>query len=152
MEDVTFARVLWSELASDEWSNLVLAAFHPDFLGLGEAYTGVETAAEKLAAMAAYDDSFLIWHARCGEQLVGLATAVREYDRLLLYDVFVSPDFRRRGIARRLLEMAMQTEGVTGIETEVNQANANSQALMRSLGFTVVRSSDWLRLSLASRD
>lgn len=152
MEDVTFARVAWSELAFDEWSSLVLAAFHPDFLGLGEAYAGVTTAAEKLAAMAAYDDSFLIWQARHGAQLVGLAAAVQEGDRLLLYDIFVSPDLRRRGIARGLMQLAMQTEGVVGIETEVNRANAGSQALMRGLGFTVVRSSDWLRLDLAPRD
>jgi hypothetical protein len=50
---------------------------------------------------------------------------------------------RRRGIGRRLVETFARTCGARSVEAEVNQRNAASQALFRSLGFAPKRTLDW---------
>lgn len=156
MSDITIIPVVWSALPTTEWRALVTAAFHPDYLGVGEAYVGLETIDDKLAELAETDSWSLCWEARAAGQLVGLLVAEVVDDALLIYDIFVSPNHQRQGIGRGLVtaacEAAQTMPGVRRVGTEVNEANAASLGLMRRLGFETVRTSVWLVRPLDAED
>lgn len=57
---------------------------------------------------------------------------------LVLYDLFVAPQARRRGVARRLLERAREYADQTGadyLELQTGYSNTQAQALYESLGW-----------------
>jgi GNAT superfamily N-acetyltransferase len=72
--------------------------------------------------------------------IVGFATGLRLDDAVLdLEDLFVDPDWRRRGIARRLvadLVASARREGISRIEVT---ANPHADAFYRSVGFVYFR-------------
>jgi len=60
--------------------------------------------------------------------------------KAVLWGVFVHPDWRRGGLARRLLRELFayaRTRGVTQVKLSVNVENEKAAALYRSLGFEV---------------
>jgi GNAT superfamily N-acetyltransferase len=72
--------------------------------------------------------------------IVGFATGLRLDGAVLdLEDLFVDPDWRRRGIARRLvadLVASSRREGISRIEVT---ANPHADAFYRSVGFVYFR-------------
>ena len=134
----------WPEL-DGQWQTLVSQEFHADYIGIGEAYAGVHSVADKIAAMSAYEQEGLsVWAGWAGTRLAGLLAGKQTDSRLVLYDLFVGSDFRRQGMGRRLLECAMAGSGTREVAAEVNVQNPASQALFTALGFEKVLVSQWL--------
>jgi ribosomal protein S18 acetylase RimI-like enzyme len=82
--------------------------------------------------------------AQIGTELVGITAVAREDRRKLAHrasvrSVYVSPSFRRRGIARGLLEAAIARawamSGVRQLHLSVTASNSDAIALYRSAGF-----------------
>lgn len=63
---------------------------------------------------------------------------LEETERAEITDVGVRPEWRRRGIARRLVEAAqlwVREHGVSRIEIQVAHGNAEGQAFWRAMGY-----------------
>jgi ribosomal-protein-alanine N-acetyltransferase len=74
--------------------------------------------------------------------LFGFLVAWRVEDELDIHNLAVHPDFRRRGIAARLLGGIIREEGGSGARRfylEVREGNAPAIALYRKTGFAPVR-------------
>ena len=78
------------------------------------------------------------------DKLIGTVGLLRERHRKLahntvIWGVYVTPAFRNRGVARRLLEQALRhaasMSGVRRVRIGVNAANASAVALYKSVGF-----------------
>lgn len=143
--------VQWHELEG-RWQALVREGFHAAYLGIGEAYAGVVDVEEKVAEMSAYPDDLMVCAAWSGDQLVGLLVGRVKEDRLVLYDLFVALAFRRRGIGRKLVELAIRESRISIVAAEVNRKNVASQALLEALDFQRTLSSDWFVLRLPRTD
>ena len=83
------------------------------------------------------------------------ATLVNELDGALLSEVMVDPDWRRRGLARRLIARsigAVRELGLGPLRLVVTIGNDRAEPLYRSLGFeaTPLRGSLWLRVPQAA--
>ena len=71
--------------------------------------------------------------------IVGLGGYTAVLDEADILDVAVHPDYRRRGIARRLCEAILadaKKHGVMTVFLEVRQSNCPAISLYKSLGFT----------------
>ena len=132
MELTSLRVVQWHEL-DGQWQALVREGFHAAYLGIGEAYAGVVDVEEKVAEMSAYPADLMACAAWSGDQLVGLLVSRMEENRLVLYDLFVALAFRRRGIGRQLVELAIGKSRVSVVAAEVNRKNVASQALLKAL-------------------
>lgn len=83
----------------------------------------------------------LLLSARIGEELVGYAGLEYVLDEGYITDVAVFPEFRRRGVARALLEELARrgrTMGLSFLTLEVRAANAPAIALYRGTGYREV--------------
>jgi ribosomal protein S18 acetylase RimI-like enzyme len=63
---------------------------------------------------------------------------LEETERAEITDLGVRPEFRRRGIARRLVEEAqvwIRDRGVSRVEIQVAHGNVEGQAFWRAMGF-----------------
>lgn len=106
---------------------------------------------ELLRAMARDPDAEILVFDAAGEdaeigRLAGLCIVridrappiLEETERAEITDVGVRPEFRRQGIARRLVEEAtgwVQDRGVRRIEIQVAKGNREGQAFWRALGY-----------------
>jgi ribosomal protein S18 acetylase RimI-like enzyme len=135
----------WDELEG-KWQDLVRQSFHEHYIGMGEAYAGVVDAGGKIEDMLHYTDGLPAWAAWDGERLAGFLMGRTRGERLVLFDLFVAPSDRRRGIGRGLVELAIRESGARVVTAEVNRQNAASQALFKALGFQCEMTSDWLAL------
>jgi ribosomal-protein-alanine N-acetyltransferase len=68
---------------------------------------------------------------------IGYLSAVRLGRTLGIEEVAVLPDFRRMGVGRALLAVALHRE-IAGAVLSVNEDNKAARALYRSLGFAQV--------------
>jgi len=117
---VTLARSPWSEVRDlRPWPALVRAAFHAAYLGIGEAYQGADDVEDKVAAMSRYPADLLACTASAGDDLVGLLVGTVDGTRLVIYDLFVAPALRRRGVGRQLVEAAISETRATLVGAEV---------------------------------
>lgn len=148
MSDQIEYRVAKLSALEGKWQPLARACFHPAYLGIGEMYGRVTDVEAKLAQMEHYLSRSTLWTAWAGEELAGLLAGRADEGRLTIYDLMVAPTFRRQGIARRLVELAMAESKASHVATEINQANEASQALFRSLGFRPQMSVDWMTLDV----
>ena len=74
--------------------------------------------------------------------VVGFATYSHDCERVELEDLFVDPDHRRRGHARRLVEAVVETaRGVGAVRVEVT-ANEHASAFYDAAGFVQVGMAD----------
>lgn len=88
-------------------------------------------------------DTQVVFGAFIGKGLVGIAGLRREpleqvAHKALLWGVFVSPDWRREGLARKIfarVQSFAREEGVLQIQLCVNAENVRARNLYRSLGF-----------------
>jgi ribosomal protein S18 acetylase RimI-like enzyme len=104
-----------------------------------EASRSPEDIQDRIAESA----SQVVFGAFDGETLVGIAglrgdPLVQVAHKAVLWGVFVHPDWRRGGLARRLLGELFahaRARGVTQVKLSVNTGNAKAAALYRSLGF-----------------
>lgn len=81
------------------------------------------------------------WVAEVEDQVVGALVLWRVLDEAELATLAVRPDFRRRGIARVLLQTALDAayaEGARICQLEVRAGNEAAQKLYESFGFAVV--------------
>lgn len=147
METIIVRRTDWPELEG-KWQELVLENYHPDYNGMGELYSGVNTAEEKIENMKPYVIGLPVWGAWSGEQLVGVIMGKISGERLVLYDLFVSTSIRRQGIGRQLVQIAIEESKARVITAEVNHDNRASQELFKSLSFVRKKTSDWLELEV----
>ncbi len=139
---ITIERVTFASLG-DEWHDLARAELHADYAGVSEMYGGARTVDDKVALMQRWGGGILAWTARDAGRLVGMMTGELDDGRLLVYDFFVSNDYRRRGIGRALLGAALAEPGVREAGAEINAANVASRALFESLGFTPAQTVTW---------
>jgi ribosomal-protein-alanine N-acetyltransferase len=81
------------------------------------------------------------WVAEADHQVVGALVFWRVLDEAELATLAIHPGFRRRGIARMLLQTAMEaayTEGARVYQLEVRAGNLAAQKLYESFGFSAV--------------
>jgi len=106
--------------------------------------TEVERATEYIRARLAAGDSIVLVAADESEQLLGFTQLYPTWCSLLagpvyvLYDLYVPPRARRRGIARALLETAAdraRRDGKLRMTLSTARTNVNAQALYESLGW-----------------
>ena len=79
--------------------------------------------------------------ALCGGEVVGLASLHAVFDEADVGNVAVAERFRRRGIARRLMDGLIREAAARGVRTvhlEARAANGAAIGLYRSLGFLPV--------------
>jgi ribosomal protein S18 acetylase RimI-like enzyme len=145
MAPIALKMLRWHELEGP-WQALVREGFHEAFLGIGEAYGGVEEVEGKIAAMSAYPDDLTVCAAWSADQLVGLLVGRAAKARLVIYDLFVSTTFRRQGVARQMIQLAIREHQVSEVGAEVNRKNTASQAFFEALHFERTLSSDWFVL------
>jgi GNAT superfamily N-acetyltransferase len=107
MQPIGLNVLRWHELEGS-WQALVRDGFHPAYLGIGEAYAGVEEVEAKIASMSAYPGDLTACTAWSGDHLVGFLVGRAAKDRLVIYDLFVATAFRRR---RSLLYVAEDADG-----------------------------------------
>lgn len=84
-------------------------------------------------------------------QLYPLFSSVRTARLWLLNDLFVAPDARRGGVARRLLEAAAEfarADGAAGLMLETGRDNAPARALYHAAGWNEDHS-QWYSLALS---
>ncbi|MDR3096419.1 MAG: GNAT family N-acetyltransferase [Paraburkholderia sp.] len=87
------------------------------------------------AVFGAFDGAVLIG-------IVGWRRETRQKlaHKVLIWGVFVEPAYRRAGVARRLMERAIEharANGLRQMHLSVSARNPRAQALYRSLGFTI---------------
>lgn len=106
--------------------------------------TDVERATAYISARLAAGDSVVLAAEDESEQLLGFTQLYPTWCSLLagpvyvLYDLYVLPRARRRGVARSLLEAAAQRatrEGKLRMTLSTAKTNINAQALYESLGW-----------------
>jgi ribosomal-protein-alanine N-acetyltransferase len=98
-----------------------LAAGHPVVLLLGEARPGE-----------------MVWSERDGRVLLGYMVAMRGVDEVHLLNITVSPDHRRQGWGRFLLDALVlwsRGQGAHCLWLEVRESNAVARALYTGYGF-----------------
>ncbi len=81
------------------------------------------------------------WVAEADGQIAGALVFWRVLDEAELATLSVHPGFRRRGIARKLLQIAIEAahaDGARIYHLEVRAGNLNAQALYKSFGFEAV--------------
>jgi RimJ/RimL family protein N-acetyltransferase len=99
---------------------------------------------EEIEARIALTGTQVVFGAFAGAALVGIAGLRREplaqvRHKAVLWGVFVHPEHRRAGLARRLLERVMsfaRDEGILQIHLCVNAENTRARRLYDALGFT----------------
>lgn len=80
----------------------------------------------------------LYYTAMAGEQVVGYAGIWLILDEAHVTNIAVAPEWRRRGVAKRLMEHLLQNslnQGVNRITLEVRRTNLAAQKLYESFGF-----------------
>jgi len=86
-----------------------------------------------------HSDVTRIWVARAAEEpVVGFCSCWLVFDELHIHTVAVRPEWRRRGIARTLMDgvlLAAAREGATRATLEVRQSNEAARALYAGMGF-----------------
>jgi len=106
--------------------------------------TEVEGATGYIGARLAAGDSVVLVAADESEQLLGFTQLYPTWCSLLagpvyvLYDLYVPPHARRRGVARTLLEAAAgraKRDGKLRMTLSTARTNVNAQALYESLGW-----------------
>ncbi|KPK57604.1 MAG: hypothetical protein AMJ59_18645 [Gammaproteobacteria bacterium SG8_31] len=119
---------------------------------------GLSAPEEFLRARLRSMDS-LIFLAEIGGRAIGFAQLYPSFDSieldkiLILHDLFVEPDARRRGVARGLMEAVRQygeTVGACGIGLATAIDNDGAQALYEQLGY--VRDERFLHYFLTLSD
>jgi ribosomal protein S18 acetylase RimI-like enzyme len=109
-----------------------------------ELPTDIDRATGYIAARLAAGDSVVLVAADEAEQLLGFTQLYPTWCSLLagpvyvLYDLYVPPRARRRGVARALLEVAADRAGRDGklrMTLSTAKTNLNAQALYESLGW-----------------
>jgi predicted GNAT family acetyltransferase len=101
-----------------------------------------ETWQERLAEAQAGQSSWLFF-AQAGDRLVGLAGAfaVEELDSAEIVQVYVSPDWRKKGVAAALIEAtlaALAGKGILRALLTVNVEQRAAVALYQKLGFEII--------------
>jgi ribosomal protein S18 acetylase RimI-like enzyme len=132
----------------------VREARSPDLPALGRLFdeyrqfyqlsADVERATDYITARLAAGDSVVLVAADESEQLLGFTQLYPTWCSLLagpvyvLYDLYVAPRARRRGVARALLEAAAdraRRDGKLRMTLSTARTNVNAQALYESLGW-----------------
>lgn len=90
---------------------------------------------DRQAVFGAFDGGVLVG-------IVGWRREARQKleHKSLIWGVFVKPAYRRSGVARRLMERAIEharASGVEQVQLTVGGKNPRAQTLYRSLGFTI---------------
>ena len=78
--------------------------------------------------------------AKCDNQIVGVIIVGNDGRRGYIYHTAVNPQYRKRGIARQLVEASMQELkqcGINKVALVVFDRNENGNAFWEKLGFTV---------------
>ena len=85
-------------------------------------------------------ESGIVLAAYCGKELAGLLAGFTASDTGEILTVATTPKYRRKGIARKLMEVFFSyvPEGTESIALEVRQSNTAAAALYKSFGFEKV--------------
>jgi ribosomal protein S18 acetylase RimI-like enzyme len=150
MDTLIFRRTDWDEIEG-KWQALVLENYHAAYNGMGEYYNNITTAEAKIENMKPYVIGLPVWSAWSGTRMVGVLMAKISGERMVIFDMFVSQDFRRQGVGRKLVQMAIEESGARLIAAEVNHDNSASQELFKALAFQRRRTSDWLELEVEKK-
>jgi ribosomal protein S18 acetylase RimI-like enzyme len=95
-----------------------------------------------------YYPQMWLWVAFLGTELVGLIAGTVDEDTYVMWDLFVAPDFQRRGVGRALVKTSIRESGCSKVHAEVRDNNIASQALLSSLGFAKKYSASVYELQL----
>ena len=110
-----------------------------------EALAGMVSTSEKYMGRALKDGSFRGWLAEAAGRIVGGAAILispwpsHPYDqqcrRATILNMYVDPEFRRRGIARRLMQVIIEWCRKEGFVNVTLHASDQGRPLYESLGF-----------------
>ena len=84
----------------------------------------------------------LVWGAWVGDELAGVLCMAPDEDeapQLVVTMLIVHPDHQRRGLARGLMQRALQASGPQTLAVATAEANVPAVTLYRSLGFQIYR-------------
>lgn len=84
---------------------------------------------------------FFAFGVKDGEHLIAFTSYSQAIDQADIETVFVREDYRRKGIAKRLLQMCeeeMKKAGVKKTFLEVRESNALARILYEKLGYKVI--------------
>ncbi|NIP38037.1 MAG: ribosomal protein S18-alanine N-acetyltransferase [Candidatus Dadabacteria bacterium] len=79
---------------------------------------------------------------KMGEKVVGYLISWMLYDEIHILNVAVHPDFRRNGIAKKLIDYTIErfkSKGAVTVILEVRTSNIAAQNLYEKMGFQVLR-------------
>jgi ribosomal protein S18 acetylase RimI-like enzyme len=108
-----------------------------DTAGLSARPHGRDAPSEFLRQLAAFPTSYLL--AEVDGRVVGVILGTHDLRRGWLNRIAVHPDYRRQGIARRLItacEQALYAQGIGIIVSLVEQENAASAKLFADAGYS----------------
>ena len=81
------------------------------------------------------EDVFRSFVAECGGEFCGYITVSSQFEEMYIDSVAIAPEFRRKGIARMLINNAVEECRPERTLLEVRVSNAPARALYKSLGF-----------------
>ena len=82
-----------------------------------------------------HEESFLCLVATCGDDFCGYIATCSQFEEMYIDSLAVAPEYRRRGIAKMLIDEANHLKKPQRIVLEVRESNTPARALYKSLGF-----------------
>ena len=98
-------------------------------------FTADAWSGESFLYRIANEGVFRSFAAECGGKFCGYITVSSQFDEMYIDSVAIAPKFRRKGIARMLINNAVEECRPERTLLEVRVSNAPARALYKSLGF-----------------
>jgi ribosomal-protein-alanine N-acetyltransferase len=147
MSIATIAKKIFRTSKSAAASAVQVRAMHPDDLPLVMAIERASFPADACWSPTAFRHAFSIQHldvgyiAECRGKLAGFSVFHPRGSSLVMDNLAVAPDFRRRGIARLLVNevsASLKIIGVHRLRCRVRESNLDAQLFLRATGWRSV--------------
>lgn len=94
-----------------------------------------------------YAEGLIMWYESGTDEVVCMIKSGMENGRMWISSVYVSPDYRKRGLCKAMLDYVVFTEGCERIAVRKN--NERALQIYKKYGFeTYAQDGEWLYMSL----